>query len=208
MSFENSHARAAFNWCFKNTPGCHAKSNRNLVAYFLGARRRGEQAPPAGEISKEDPDKGRPDFFVDMRGCFWYVECKAAAGSISLGEYREEQREYAHEHTAGPVFIGLMMYPERNPTRLYIERARFYLVPLQEWINAEDFLFDTHGTRTLALTSDLERVHALKNMTVDNFWRNFELTNNMTSLNPPKGLLTIPEEFINQYGCCQTGYDS
>ncbi len=168
MNAEQTYCRGPLARWFNQDPGHPWIPNRN----FSGLNRLGYES-------------GRPDGFVCWAGRFLAVECKAAFGSVYLGDPedpRSTEGWHYHQrnwwrHVARPsgmsYWICAWVYPERSPARVLNRQASCYLVTPEMWMAAEAKL--GRGRKTLAASPDTERVHRFKSITAATEWRGNEL---------------------------------
>ncbi len=113
------------------------------------------------------------------------IECKAAFGSVYLGNPEDEddhegwhasQRNWWNTIAVPEGIdyrIALWVYSERNPTgRIMQNKARLFLVPPPAWIALET----ASGEKTISLTADLERIHAKKIHNIETAFGPYETT--------------------------------
>ncbi len=128
---------------------------------------------------------GVPDGFVCWQGRFLAIECKAAFGSLYLGDPDDpDSTEGWHYHqrswwrqVAVPsgmtYWIAAWLYPERRPARVYNQKARCYLVRPELWIETEQKLHPER--KTLSANPDIERIIRFKHITAATEWSGHEL---------------------------------
>lgn len=133
-------------------------------------------------------ESGRPDAFVAHRGRLLCVECKADFGSFFLGEpddpnvkvgWTGAQRNWyakVARPTETPYYLALWVYSEREPVRKYQHKAALYLAPPEAWLELEIASLSCPApARTVALNSDLERIHARKHITAEAYFSRYAL---------------------------------
>jgi hypothetical protein len=120
------------------------QATTNTVAFMRGQNMGGDVLPL---------ESGRPDWIVlRPHSMNAFVEFKQAEGSVDLLTWRDNQREWYYTwptRTEHDYYIALWISWDTHITRANHDRASFFWVPAEVWLETERLAENTWGIRTV-----------------------------------------------------------